>query len=62
MIGPSFAAEELPDVIEALIDTYRHERLPGERFVDAVRRLGLPAFRAAADAQRQATAVAEATA
>ena len=56
MIGPSFAAEEVPDVIEAVVDVYRAHRLAGERFIDAVRRIGLPAFKAAADAQRHLTA------
>ena len=28
VIGPSFAADEVPDVIEAVIDTYRAERAP----------------------------------
>jgi sulfite reductase (NADPH) hemoprotein beta-component len=58
VIGPSFAADEVPDVIEALVDTYRDQRLAGERFVDTVRRIGLAPFKAAADAQRQATATA----
>ncbi|HSI50888.1 MAG TPA: nitrite/sulfite reductase [Ideonella sp.] len=56
VIGPSFAAEEVPDVIEALIDTYRAEREAGERFIDTVRRIGVPPLRAAADAVRHATA------
>ncbi|MCP5285603.1 MAG: nitrite/sulfite reductase [Burkholderiaceae bacterium] len=56
VIGPSFAADEVPDVLEALIDVYRRERQAGERFVDVVRRLGVPPFRAAADAARRATA------
>ena len=56
VIGPSFAAEEVPDVIEAVIDTYRAERQAGERFIHTVRRIGLPAFKAAADAQRHLTA------
>jgi sulfite reductase (NADPH) hemoprotein beta-component len=56
VIGPSFAAEEVPDVIEALIDTYRAHRAPGERFVDTARRIGVAPLRAAADAQRQQTA------
>jgi len=59
-IGPSFAAEEVPDVIEALIDTYRRERQPGEPFIDTSRRLGTAPFRAAADAVRRATACAAA--
>jgi sulfite reductase (NADPH) hemoprotein beta-component len=58
VIGPSFAAEEVPDVIEAVIDTYCRERRPGELFIDTSRRLGAAPFRAAADAVRRATAVA----
>ena len=58
VIGPSFAAEEVPDVIEAVIDTYCRERRPGELFIDTSRRLGTAPFRAAADAVRRATAVA----
>jgi sulfite reductase (NADPH) hemoprotein beta-component len=56
VIGPSFAAEEVPDVIEAIIDIYRAQRQSGERFVDTVRRIGLAPFKAAADAQRHITA------
>jgi sulfite reductase (NADPH) hemoprotein beta-component len=55
VIGPSFAAEEVPDVIEAVVDLYLAERQPGERFVDAVRRLGINPFKAVADAQRHIT-------
>ena len=60
VIGPSFAAEEVPDVIEAVIDTYRRERQAGERFIDTSRRLGPTPFRAAADAVRRSTATATA--
>ena len=56
VIGPSFAAEEVPDVIEALVDTYRAERAAGERFIETLRRLGPAPFKAAADDQRQLTA------
>jgi sulfite reductase (NADPH) hemoprotein beta-component len=62
VIGPSFAADEVPDVIEALIDTYRAHRATSERFIDTARRIGVPAFRAAADAVRRSTAQAEAAA
>jgi sulfite reductase (NADPH) hemoprotein beta-component len=58
VIGPSFSADEVPDVIQAVIDTYVANRLPDERFVDASRRLGIAPFRAAADAVRRDTAVA----
>ncbi|WP_298234814.1 nitrite/sulfite reductase [uncultured Azohydromonas sp.] len=57
VIGPSFAADEVPDVIEAIIDTYRAQRTEGERFIDTVRRLGIAPFKTAADAVRSATAV-----
>ena len=56
VIGPSFTAEEVPDVIEALVDTYRAERAAGERFIETLRRLGPARFKAAADEQRHLTA------
>jgi sulfite reductase (NADPH) hemoprotein beta-component len=56
VIGPSFAADEVPDVLEAIIDTYRRERSSGELFIDTVRRIGLTSFKTAADAQRRLTA------
>ena len=58
VIGPSFAADEVPDVIEAVIDTYRAERSgSAERFITTVRRVGLDPFKAAANAVRRSTAV-----
>jgi sulfite reductase (NADPH) hemoprotein beta-component len=59
VIGPSFAADEVGDVIEALIDTYRANRDASERFVDTVKRVGLDPFKSAANAVRTATRVAE---
>ncbi|MCA3253048.1 MAG: nitrite/sulfite reductase [Rubrivivax sp.] len=56
MIGPAFAADEVPDALEAIVETYRGAREPGELFVHCVRRLGLAPFRAAADAVRRTTA------
>jgi sulfite reductase (NADPH) hemoprotein beta-component len=56
VIGPSFAADEVPDVIEAVIGTYLRERQAGERFIDTSRRLGPLPFRHAADAVRRSTA------
>jgi sulfite reductase (NADPH) hemoprotein beta-component len=58
VIGPSFTADEVPDVIEALVQTYRHQRARGERFIETVRRVGPTPFKAAADAVRRATALA----
>jgi sulfite reductase (NADPH) hemoprotein beta-component len=60
VIGPSFAADEIADAIEAVIATYRRQRTAGERFIDSVRRLGTAPFRAATDEVRQTTAVAHA--
>ena len=56
VIGPSFAADEIADAVEAVIETYRRERTPGERCVDSAARLGVTPFRAATDAVRQSTA------
>jgi len=55
VIGPSFAASEVADVVEALLDTYRSRRLPGETFIDAVRRVGLEPFKLAANLVRHET-------
>jgi sulfite reductase (NADPH) hemoprotein beta-component len=56
VIGPSFSAEEVPDVVEALIEVFRRERSNKELFIDTARRLGVAPFRAAADAVRHETA------
>jgi sulfite reductase (NADPH) hemoprotein beta-component len=45
VIGPSFAAAEMADVVERLVDTYLEERTPEERFIDTVRRMGLAPFK-----------------
>ena len=45
VIGPSFAAAEMPDVIARLIDVYVKQRHDDERFLDTVRRLGTEPFR-----------------
>ena len=55
VIGPSFAADEVADAVEALIDTYRSVRTVGEHFIDTVRRVGATPFRAAAGSVRQTT-------
>lgn len=55
VIGPSFAASEVTDVVEALLDTYRAQRLAGEPFIASVRRLGLEPFKQAANAVRHET-------
>ena len=45
VIGPSFAAKDMPDVVERLIETYLELRHDDERFVDTVHRLGIEPFR-----------------
>ena len=56
VVGPSFTAAEVPGVIEALLDTYRALRQPGELFIDALRRIGHDPFKQAANAARHAKA------
>jgi sulfite reductase (NADPH) hemoprotein beta-component len=56
VIGPSFAADEVPDVIEAVIHTYRGHRAANEKFIDTVKRVGLDPFKSAANAARRSTA------
>jgi sulfite reductase (NADPH) hemoprotein beta-component len=48
VIGRSFAAAEIPDVIERMIETYLAQRHADESFKDTVARIGLPPFREAA--------------
>ena len=56
VIGPSFAADEVADVIEAVVDTYLAQRTTGELFIDTVKRIGLDPFKAASNAVRRSTA------
>jgi sulfite reductase (NADPH) hemoprotein beta-component len=60
VVGPSFAATEVADVLEAILDVYRQARQAGETFVQTLRRVGHEPFKAAANSARQATARAEA--
>ncbi len=46
IIGPSFARDEMPDVVERLLETYVGHRHADERFVDTVRRIGIGPFKA----------------
>ena len=45
VIGPSFAANDMPDVIARLIETYIAQRHADERFIDTVRRVGIEPFK-----------------
>lgn len=46
VIGPSFSADEMPNVVQKLIEVYLKERTADERFIDTVRRLGIAPFKA----------------
>jgi len=48
VIGPSFYANEVPDVIEALIGVYLEARSDSERFIDTLQRIGVEPFKARA--------------
>ena len=56
VVGPSFSYSEVPDVIEAILDTYKALRTSqggkSEAFVETLRRVGLDPFKAAAQAAR----------
>ncbi|HTH95651.1 MAG TPA: nitrite/sulfite reductase [Rhodocyclaceae bacterium] len=55
VIGPSFAAAEIPDVIEKLIETYIDNREGDqERFVDTVHRIGVAPFKERVYAKKNA--------
>lgn len=45
IIGPSFSAPQMPEVIGRLLETYVQCRIEGERFVDTVGRLGIAPFK-----------------
>ncbi|MCB6184351.1 nitrite/sulfite reductase [Leeia sp. TBRC 13508] len=45
VIGPSFAQDEVPAVIEKIIQTYLALRQDDERFIDSVQRLGIEPFK-----------------
>jgi sulfite reductase (NADPH) hemoprotein beta-component len=45
ILGPSFAAEDMADVIEEIINTYLDHRLPGENFLSTYRRVGIEVFK-----------------
>ncbi len=46
VIGPSFSAAEVPDVIERLVETFDEQREGDERFIDTVQRVGIEPFKA----------------
>lgn len=52
VIGPSFAAADVPDVIEKMIVVYLFERHDDELFIDVVERLGMEPFQKAVYGER----------
>ncbi len=59
VVGPSFAADEVADVVEAILDAYRRERVTvnasAETFIATLRRVGAEPFKLAANAARVST-------
>jgi sulfite reductase (NADPH) hemoprotein beta-component len=47
-LGPGVAADEVPQVIERIVERYRGIRREGERFLDTYRRVGMDQFKEAA--------------
>ncbi|AZP11091.1 nitrite/sulfite reductase [Undibacterium parvum] len=45
IIGPSFSAGQMPDVIARIIDVYLRDRIENERFIDTAQRLGIAPFK-----------------
>ena len=45
ILGPSFAADVVPDVIEEILNTYLDLRTEGERFIETYRRVGIQPFK-----------------
>ncbi|MFV3383487.1 MULTISPECIES: nitrite/sulfite reductase [Pseudomonas] len=45
ILGPSFAQDEMADVIEKLIDVYVEQRTEDERFIDTYQRIGIDPFK-----------------
>ncbi len=56
VVGPSFAAAEVVDVVEAVLDTYRDKREAHETFARTLNRVGFDVFKAAANSARNTTA------
>ena len=48
VIGPSFYADEIPDVMTNIIHTYTQHRADDESFIQTYKRLGVAPFKEAA--------------
>lgn len=47
ILGPSFAREEIPNVVEKIVDLYVDKREDGEHFLDTFSRIGIKPFKEA---------------
>lgn len=45
VIGPSFRAEEMPAVVERIVETFVEQRVEDERFTETLDRIGLESFK-----------------
>ena len=45
IIGPSFSAPQMPEVINRILQVYVRERIEDERFIDTARRIGVTPFK-----------------
>ncbi len=54
VIGRAFAADEMPSVVQKLIEVYVKERTDEETFIDTVRRIGAAPFKAHVYAEKEA--------
>lgn len=45
IIGPSFSAQQMPEVIARLLQVYVRDRVANERFIDTAQRLGVAPFK-----------------
>ena len=45
IIGPSFAQEEIPDVVETIVGVYKEKRNGDEKFIETYNRIGIDPFK-----------------
>ncbi len=54
IMGPGFGEHEIADAVERVVNVYLAQRQPGERFLDAYRRIGMAPFKDAAYQEKAA--------
>ena len=45
IVGPAFSSDDVVDAVETVVDTYLHQREPGESFLETYRRIGQAPFK-----------------